>query len=127
MYRIELHYKRQALFVVVEVSEDCVEVLQHDVGVVGGEGQGGSEPDAATATPAQVDALLTEVVKDLVPQLQADHVNSTESSQATSSGQDLRESLLKIVQSPHHGPPSLVDKIKQGFFLQNFDNLRTHI
>ena len=111
----------------VEVSEDCVEVLEHDVGVVGGEGEGGSEPDAGLSTPAEVDPLLTEVVEDLVPQLQTDHVNCAESPQASSPGEDVREPLLQVVQAPHDGPTRLVDEVEQGFLLQNFDNLKSQL
>ena len=111
------------LHVVVEVADDVVEVLEHDVGVVGSEGERGSDPDAGLSTPTQVDPLLPEVVDDLVPQRQALHINGTECSQTASSRQKLREPLLEIIQAPHDGISSLLHKIKQRVFFYNFDNL----
>ena len=108
----------------VEVSDDCVEMLQHYVGVVGSEGQGGSEPDARLPATPEVDAELPEVVDYLVPQLQADHVHCTESSKTSSSGENLRESLLEVLEAPHYGLASLVDTLKQRIFFYNFDDLR---
>ena len=108
----------------VEVPDDCVEMLQHYVGVVGCEGQGGSEPDARLPATPEVDAELPEVVDYLVPQLQADHVHCTESSKTSSSGENLRESLLQVLEAPHYGLASLVDTLKQRIFFYNFDDLR---
>ena len=99
-------------------------MLEHDVGVVRCEGEGRSDPDAGLSTPAQVDPLLAEVVDDLVSQRQARHINGTECSQASSSGQNLRESRLEIIQTPHDGTSSLVDAIEQRVLFYNFDNLR---
>ena len=99
-------------------------MLEHDVGVVWGEGEGGSDPDAGLSTPTQVDPLLAEVVDDLVPQLQALHINGTECSQTSSSRQNLREPGLEIMQTPHDGVSTLVDAIQQRVFFYNFNNLR---
>ena len=35
----------------VDVSDDCVQGVQHDVGVVRCEGEGGSDPDGGLSTP----------------------------------------------------------------------------
>ena len=111
----------------IHFCQDHIEVVHHDVGVVRCEGEGGSDPDARLSTPAQVDPPLTEVVDDLIPQCQALHINSTECSQTASSRQKLREPLLEIIQAPHDGISSLVDKIKQRVFFYNFDNLRAKV
>ena len=121
----KIFYKTDSVLdIKVKVGDDVVEVLEHDVGVVRCEGEGGPDPDARLPAPPQVDPLLTEVVDDLVPQRQALHINGTECSQASCSRQNLRESGLEIIQTPHDGTSSLVDAIEQRVLFYNFDNLR---
>ena len=100
------------LHIIVKVGDDVVEVLEHDVGVVRGEGEGRPDPDAGLSTPTEVDPLLAEVVDDLVPQCQGLHINGTECSQTPSPRQNLREPGLQIMQTSHDGISSLFDAIK---------------
>ena len=75
---------------VVHFCHDYIEVVQHDVGVVWGEGQGRSDPDGRITATSEVNSSLLQIMKDFVPGLDILDINCTQSSHAARARENLR-------------------------------------
>ena len=108
---------------VVHFCHDYIDVVQHDVGVVRGEGQRWPDPDGRVSAASEVDASLLETVEDFISDLDIFYINRTKSSQAAGSRQNLRESRLKLCEAAEDRASSLVNALKQTFLADSFDHL----
>ena len=84
---------------IVHFGENLVQVVQHDVGVARGEGEGGADPDGRVSAPAQVDPLLLQPVENLVPYVSGLDVHGAQRAQAAAPRQHLGEPALQLRQA----------------------------
>ena len=108
---------------VVHFCHDYIHVVQHDVGVVRGEGQRRPDPDGRVSAASEVDASLLQTVKDFISDLGIFYINRTQSSQAAGARENLRESRLELCKATEDCAPSLVDALQQTFLADSFDHL----
>ena len=108
---------------VVHFRHDCIDVVQHDAGVVGGEGQGRPDPDGRVSAASEVNSPLPQTMKDFISGLDILDVNCTQSSEAARARENLRKSRLKVGEATEDGAACLVDTLQQTLLADCLDHL----
>ena len=112
---------------VVHFCHDHIDVVQHDVCVVRGEGQGRSDPDGVVTAASKVNSSLLQTVKDFISGLGILDINCTKSSQAARPRENFRESRLQLGEAPEDGAPCLVNALQQTLLADSLDHLQMEV
>ena len=102
-------------------------VLKHNVGVLGGEGEGGSDPDGGLPASAQMDPHLPRLLQEPVPQLNGGQVHGAERAASPHRGHKPGELALEAQETGHHDMTDHLDTVQQVFLLDRFHDLETKI